>query len=399
VKTSVLAPSLGAWLVLCGALPAHADEVKAPEVKSPEAGGLKWLLANQLPNGGWGQGEESMEMGRGLQLKSTANVADTSIAVLALLRSGSSPKAGPHSAAAARGVEFILGEIEAADADSMAVTRVTGTRVQSKLGPYIDTFMAAALLPELEGKMPDGKAEGRLSKATAKVLLKMRKNQAQDGRFETGGWAPTLAQAMATRGINVAARNGIAVDEGMRQRAEKYAAQGATAAGGPAATEGSAGVGLYAAASTVSQMQQSAGTDTKLAAKAKDDLAHAKTPAEKKDAERRLDSYRSADEVQAHATDRLVGQINDPAFVSGFGSNGGEEFLSYMLIAESLRSKHAKDFQQWEAGMVRNLTRVQNGDGSWTGHHCITGRTFCTAAALLVLMADRAPVAHQEKAS
>ena len=35
---------------------------------------------------------------------------------------------------------------------------------------------------------------------------------------------------------------------------------------------------------------------------------------------------------------------------------------------------------------------MQNEDGSWTGHHCITGRTFCTAAALLVLMGDRTPV-------
>jgi hypothetical protein len=35
---------------------------------------------------------------------------------------------------------------------------------------------------------------------------------------------------------------------------------------------------------------------------------------------------------------------------------------------------------------------VQNQDGSWTGHHCITGQTFCTAAALLTLMADRTPV-------
>ena len=43
------------------------------------------------------------------------------------------------------------------------------------------------------------------------------------------------------------------------------------------------------------------------------------------------------------------------------------------------------------ASMAQNLTRIQNGDGSWTGHHCITGRTFCTAAALLVLTADRAP--------
>jgi len=30
---------------------------------------------------------------------------------------------------------------------------------------------------------------------------------------------------------------------------------------------------------------------------------------------------------------------------------------------------------------------VQNGDGSWTAHYCITSRTFCTAAALLVLSA------------
>ena len=34
----------------------------------------------------------------------------------------------------------------------------------------------------------------------------------------------------------------------------------------------------------------------------------------------------------------------------------------------------------------------QNDDGSWSGHHCITGRTFCTSTALLVLMADRTPV-------
>jgi hypothetical protein len=389
VRKSILAPGMGVCLILCAARPVRADEVQRPEARA-----IDWLLKNQLPNGGWGQGEESMEMGRGLELKSTPNVADTSIAVLALLRSGSSPKEGSHSAAAARGLDFILSEIEASDPDSMAVTRIKGTRVQSKLGPYVDTFMAAALLPELKGKMPNAKAEDRLNAALSKVLLKMRKNQGQDGRFETGGWAPTLAQAMATRGINVAARNGYAVDEAMRDRAEKYAAAGASTGG-----EGSAGVGLYAAASTVSQMQQSAGTDARLVAKAKDDLAHAKTPAEKKAAEGKLDGYRAAADGEKNATDRLVGQINDPAFVSGFGSNGGEEFLSYMLIAESLRSKHTKEFQQWEAGMGRNLARVQNGDGSWTGHHCITGRTFCTAAALLVLMADRAPVATAEKAS
>jgi hypothetical protein len=49
--------------------------------------------------------------------------------------------------------------------------------------------------------------------------------------------------------------------------------------------------------------------------------------------------------------------------------------------------------------MTRNLNNIQNEDGSWTGHHCITGRTFCTSAALLVLMADRTlvPVAAKIK--
>jgi hypothetical protein len=88
--------------------------------------------------------------------------------------------------------------------------------------------------------------------------------------------------------------------------------------------------------------------------------------------------------------DSTVGRLKDPAFVAGFGSNGGEEFLSYMLVSESLRAEGGKAWEDWDTQMSVNLARVQNDDGSWTGHHCITGRNFCTAAALLVLMADRA---------
>jgi hypothetical protein len=33
------------------------------------------------------------------------------------------------------------------------------------------------------------------------------------------------------------------------------------------------------------------------------------------------------------------------------------------------------------------VIRVQNRDGSWSGHHCITARSFCTSAALLTLLA------------
>jgi hypothetical protein len=84
-------------------------------------------------------------------------------------------------------------------------------------------------------------------------------------------------------------------------------------------------------------------------------------------------------------------QLKSPKFFSGFGSNGGEEFLSYLHISESLLSKGGKEWEDWDKRMTANLERVQNADGSWAGNHCITGRTFCTATALLVLMGDRAP--------
>ncbi|MCE9584716.1 MAG: hypothetical protein K8T20_19675, partial [Planctomycetes bacterium] len=31
------------------------------------------------------------------------------------------------------------------------------------------------------------------------------------------------------------------------------------------------------------------------------------------------------------------------------------------------------------------LVSCQNSDGSWTGHHCISARTFCTACAITTL--------------
>ena len=77
--------------------------------------------------------------------------------------------------------------------------------------------------------------------------------------------------------------------------------------------------------------------------------------------------------------------------MAGFGSNGGEEFLSFMNMSETLVLLGGKDWEEWDAKMVKGLEKAQDKDGSWQGHHCITGKTFCTAGALLVLMADRTP--------
>jgi hypothetical protein len=38
------------------------------------------------------------------------------------------------------------------------------------------------------------------------------------------------------------------------------------------------------------------------------------------------------------------------------------------------------------AKIQKVLTSCQNEDGSWTGHHCISARTFCTACAAATLL-------------
>jgi autotransporter-associated beta strand protein len=80
---------------------------------------------------------------------------------------------------------------------------------------------------------------------------------------------------------------------------------------------------------------------------------------------------------------------DDEALLAGFGNNGGEEFLSYMLASESMVILGEKDWNPWYDRMSGRLSKVQNPDGSWSGHHCITSPVFCTAAVVQTMTADQ----------
>src|SRR5205085_2606804 len=149
-------------------------------------------------------------------------------------------------------------------------------------------------------------------------------------------------------------------------------------------------VPLYAGASSLGAMQDSENTNLKLEKEARFRLKAAK-PEDRKDAQKTLDRIAANRRDLAGARGAIVSKMDDPSFMNGFGSNGGEEFLSYMNIGESLVVKGGPEWAKWDHSMSANLTRIQNPDGTWTGHHCITGRTFCTAAALMVLTVDRTP--------
>ena len=72
---------------------------------------------------------------------------------------------------------------------------------------------------------------------------------------------------------------------------------------------------------------------------------------------------------------------------TAFNQAGGEDYLAFHLVTETMLQKEDKDWDIWFPMVRDKIIRVQNKDGSWTGHHCITSRTFCTAAACLILSA------------
>jgi len=81
----------------------------------------------------------------------------------------------------------------------------------------------------------------------------------------------------------------------------------------------------------------------------------------------------------------------------GFGSFGGEEFFSYLNISDSLRRAGGAPWEKWNGEMKTKLVKLQNDDGSWAGHHCITGRVAVTSAAILTMLVDREPITSAKK--
>ena len=87
----------------------------------------------------------------------------------------------------------------------------------------------------------------------------------------------------------------------------------------------------------------------------------------------------------------INGKLSDPRFIAGFGSVGGEEFFSYLNISDSLHRAGGPQWEKWNADMTAKILKMQNEDGTWAGHHCITGRVAVTSAAILMLLVEREP--------
>ncbi|MGH9657451.1 MAG: hypothetical protein ACRD96_02845, partial [Bryobacteraceae bacterium] len=129
----------------------------------------------------------------------------------------------------------------------------------------------------------------------------------------------------------------------------------AAAVGGAAAPAEAAGVALYKSAQELEQLT-------------------------------RTEADRAGNDREIKAT---TSRLASPQFVAGFGSMGGEEFFSYLNISDSLKRAGGPEWTNWNSRITTQLVKLQNNDGTWVGHHCITGRVAVTGAAILTLLSGR----------
>jgi hypothetical protein len=372
---------------ICAEIAFSVENGKKEPVDIAVAKGLRWLVSVQGKDGGWGQdGGETSYVRQGEHLESKGNdVANTAVVAEALLHSGTTATRGEYREPLQRAVEFILKHVEESAVDGLAVTNLQGTQIQRKLGPYIDTFLTSKVLAELDGTMPDAKANARVRQDLQKCVAKIEKAQLKDGSWNiAGGWAPILGTSMASQSLYLANAKGAAQTQIAMKRVDAYTKRTASAA--PASVGTGSGGGV-AGGVPGGIMTASAG-----AAYGSTVDGAAGVPLYKKAQELEQLSRTEKDrENNAKEIKEITGQLSDTKFVTGFGSIGGEEFFSYLNISDSLRRTGGPEWKKWNADMTAKLLKLQNEDGTWAGHHCITGRVAVTSAAILLLQADREP--------
>jgi hypothetical protein len=376
---------------ICAQTGVSVEKKSSPEdpVSIATERGMKWLVSVQGKDGGWGQdGGETSYVRKGERLESNGNdVANTAVAAEALLHAGNTPTRGLYHESLQRAVRFILEHVERSPGDGLAVTDLTGTQIQRKLGPYIDTFLTSKLLADLDGNMGDAQANARVRKSLEKCVAKVEKSQLKDGSWNiAGGWAPILGTSMASQSLYIANGKGVAVQREAMARVDTYTAKSSAApasvpGGAAGGTSGGVGAGVGARVSsgsmstTMTADVSAASAGVSLYKRAQELEQLSRTPGDRK---------KNVDQINS-----IKGQLADARFINGFGSIGGEEFFSYLNISDSLRRAGGPEWEHWNGDMKAKILKMQNEDGTWAGHHCITGRVAVTSAAILMLVADR----------
>lgn len=349
--------------------------------------GEAWLGKAQNQDGGWGAGSHSNQ-GEMNPHAVSSDPATTAMASMALYRMGYSINSGKYKQELSNALQYLLNEVEK-NKDNEFITQIRGTQIQTKLGQNIDAVLTLQFLNQIIPTITDQKLAKKVEDAIQICVDKIEKSYDGNGKVSGAGWAGVLQSSFANSGLEQASKNkNIKVNKDKIDAARKYQKDNYDTEKNTAKTEDGAGVMLYAVSSSVRgsaaeakeaedllENAKASGKIDKKAVMNKENLEKIGVSKEK------ASSYDVATKVYKAAKTQAM----DNNVMNGFGNNGGEEFLSFLQTGESMMVKKDDDWKNWYDNVSGKMIKIQNDNGSWNGHHCITSPVFCTATSLLIL--------------
>ncbi len=362
---------------------------KTPQkVKASVNNALDWMMKAQLNNGGWGAGSHAQQNVNDPHAVK-ADPATTAMVAMAILRCENKIVNGQYSGHLNRALHFLLKEVENADEDASNITDLQGTQPQVKLGQNIDVVLTSQFLTNISDYIiNDPQLKQRVTRCNQKCIKKIQRGQNANGSLKGAGWAGVLQSSFANNAVETAKEKGIKVDEQKLDDSRNYQKSNFDAKTKSIATEDAAGVMLYSVSGSArSSAKEARVAKEKISVAKKEGKVSANAPVSVDNlrksglSESEALKYSAAYEINQAATQQA--QRND--VMSGFGNNGGEEFLSFLQTGEGLIMSKDVEWKKWYDNISGRLVKIQNNDGSWNGHHCITSPVFCTATSLLIL--------------
>ena len=358
-----------------------------PAILSSVDEGLKWLKTAQQESGGWGAGHHGYQRQMDPH-KVEADPATTAMVAMSLLRTGSDLDSGPYHEELLKATEYLLKAVELAPANGK-ITALNGTQIQRKLGDNIDLVLSTQYLTNLLDHLDENtEMYERIFNALNKGIDMVETHMTEEGRIKGAGWAGVLQSAFATNALESAEAKGVNVNMDKFNKSKKYQSSNYDPVSERVETKDGAGVVLYAVSGSVRANAKASREAKEIIKKAKLEGVLSETAKVNYDNlvksginEKEAMILETANNVYNSA--KLKAQ--DKKTMEGFGNNGGEEFLSFLQTGESLVINDDESWTEWYDMMSANLVKIQNANGSWSGHHCITSPVFCTATCILTL--------------
>jgi hypothetical protein len=358
------------------------------KVLQAEQRALNWLVAAQAKDGGYGSGAHARQDIRDPHAVAT-DPATTAMVGMAILRMGSTLDKGPHAAQLKKLTDYLLRHVEQAGPNATNITELRGTQIQTKLGAHIDVALTTQYLSNLSAKLAaQHPLKGRILQAMNICTGIIQRAQNADGSMKGDGWAGVLLSSFAASALESAKAQGAVVSEEALRKARDYNRDNFDAQKGTVATDRAAGITLYAVSgSTRNAAAEARAAEENVARARRQGSLPAGAPVTTDNLQKaglsRTEAERLNAAYQVYNAAKEKAQAND--VITGFGNNGGEEFLSFLQTGESMIIAKDAGWRNWYGATTDRLVAIQNNDGSWNGHHCITSPVFCTATALLIL--------------